>query len=166
MYDYVNKCWCEPRYSDGNNSILSIYDKTRTVVGPRANLPLSPNRYNLPDNNDYVVDTVNDLISFQPGIYFITYTITARIPVAALTTIPLSIMVSRGGRDYMPLSASAYNNDNIATLSGSTMFPGGGRASLLLINNTRRPDLQYIQIELISFEITAHKLYALQRAID
>ncbi len=149
---------------NGNNSsngVLRIYNPISSIVGYGANLPLTLNTINIPNNNDFTIDLINNIILFAPGIYSVTYTITATIPVSPPITTPLTIYENQGGIDGIRLSASVYNFENIATVSGSTMYTGMEFGNAFSLVNRTFNGAAGIPIELLYLEITAYKVYSL-----
>ncbi|WMJ85481.1 hypothetical protein [Anaerocolumna sp. MB42-C2] len=160
MDNYYNY-WNNPSYYR-DNVMLRISNYDRRMVGPDQFLPLTGSLLDIPNNNNNGYRINPDYLQFEPGIYCISYNVTARIPVAAPTTIPLIIYESHGGRPGMRFYASAYNIDNTATVSGTTLIRGigfdGRGTSFELRNLTRDLNGQASSIELVMLEIAAFKI--------
>lgn len=159
---HVQKC-CGHHHggNNGNNStpsILRIYNPTSSIVAYGANLPLTLNTIFIPNNNDFTVDLLSNVIFFAPGIYSVTFTITASIPLAPPITTPLTIYENNSGFDGLRLSASVYNLENIATVSGSTMYTSIDSNNYFSLVNRTFNDVG-VPIELFYLEITAFKVY-------
>ncbi len=161
-------CW-HHHHDNGNNNrsngILYVHNAVRSTVNAGQLLPIpNINQIAIANNNAIRIDS--NLIFFTaPGIYDISYSITARIPVAAPTTIPLTIIDEIGGRPDTRLSASVYNNENVATVSGVLMRASDGRVgrgdNVSFRNITRNQLGNLIPIELLFLNITVVKIYDL-----
>ena len=145
------------RVAKNGNGILHMYNKVKSNVNSFGFIPLGVSQENNIPNND-VFEIGPSGIVFPTKLYLISYTVTARILVAAPTTIPLTIYEHEAGRNGIRLSASVYNNENVATVSGTTIYRGVKGRSLGLRNETADATGRGIPIEVLYVELTAYRI--------
>jgi hypothetical protein len=153
-------------FNDGFFYLNSVYGGGLTIPS-NGRIPILTNDVIMPNTNEFILNRSPNTITFNRSAnYEVTFTIVARIPVNAPTTIPLRMLITASGRTSMDVFASVYNTRNTATLTGTFLISGAPNTNANItafVNRTINMNNQGIPIQVFSVDILARRLYDVER---